>query len=383
MLKKTAWIFDYRPWVILFILQVPSVRNYYAASSIHYPLLTFTIVSILILGGAYLLLHNQKIQTYSAPVLRSKITTFVLLFLTIVISFFLYPRLEGIGRGGTGDDAMILPAQALFNGIGMYNVHLFDGAPVSPGPGWIAMNAIFVMTGTYGLFNTIYLGLIGFLVIWKKQKWISELNLMLLFLMLSFAVIEQIYSRQDLLAVGCGFLICVFLVEFFLDQQNFYWIGILAGLIATSRIIFIAFPILIMLIYYKKNPPVIVKFGLVSILTAIAFHLIGYFTSDFYQPLHLILNRAPDRVGLLFIVAGGLVSLVILFIALRHPGDSTKARLTWISILLFIPLFFISIGELQNGQFNLANWEAARYLLPALPVSLFAIFLPDSNIDNP
>jgi hypothetical protein len=382
-MSKTSWIFDVRPWILVLILQLPSIRNYFVSHSIHNPLLVYAIASILILVVGYVYFQNKRVQALSAPILASPITTILLLAITAAISYVLYPRLEGIGRGGTGDDAMVLPALAMFKGMGMYSVKLFDGAPISPGPGWIGLNAILVLAGIYGLFNTVYLGLASSLVWWKRPDWLPSMNAVLLFSLPSFAVIEQLYSRQDLLAIGCGFLVCVLLAEELLNLRNAVWIGILAGLIATSRIIFVAVPILIAVLYYKKNPPAFLRFGIAALLTTIVCHLAAYFTSAFYQPLHLILDRGPNRVGPILILIGGLVSLILLFFALRDPKTSPHRRITWTIVLLFTPLLFIAIGELLNGHFDLAQWEAARYLLPVLPLALFRVFLPQKKSAEP
>ena len=340
---RSTWWLDARPWILLGLLQIPSIRNYLVSSSLPSPLLIWGLVSLGILAGSYLFFHQPKVRT--------------LLAAFALASYLLYPRFEGLGRGGTGDDALVLPIQTLLRGEGLYSVRLFDGAPVSPGMGWLLANGLFVVSGTFGLMNTAYMGIAALLAAYRHPARIFPINASLACMLVSFAAIEQIYSRQDLLAIGWAFLMC----------------GLLA---ATARIIFLYFPLILVVIYWKKDARAALQFGLTAGITALAWHAAGIHLSNFYQPLHLLLDRGPNRVGIWLILTGGLAMLGGLILALRDPQGTGRRRFRWLALLTGLPLALISLGELLSGGIDFAQWEAARYLLPGLPIALFALFAP-------
>ena len=367
-----------RPWILLGLLQIPSIRNYLVSSSLPSPLLAWGLVSIGILAGAYLFFHQPTVRTLAERIFQSRFTTLVLLAAIALTSYLIYPRIEGLGREGTGDDALVMPIQALLRGEWMYSVRLFDGAPISPGMGWLLVTGLFVASGTFGLMNTAYMGIAALLASYKHPTRIFSINSSMAFMLVSFVAIEQIYSRQDLLAIGWAFLICALLVDDHLNLWNAVWIGLLTGLAATSRIIFLYFPLIIVAIYWKKDVWAALRFGLTAGISALAWHIAGILLSNFYQPLHLLLDRGPNRVGIWLILAGGLTMLGCLILALRDPQDTEQRRFCWLALLTVLPLAFISLGELLSGGIDFAQWEAARYLLPALPLALFALFAPAS-----
>lgn len=104
---KRIWFLDYRPWLLALLTQVPSIRNFYAASSIPNHFLVMFIVFIFVLIGSFLIFNNSKMEEFITRLLCSPIILVVLLLLITGVSFLVYPRIEGLNRGGTGDDAMI------------------------------------------------------------------------------------------------------------------------------------------------------------------------------------------------------------------------------------------------------------------------------------
>jgi len=169
---------------------------------------------------------------------------------------------------------------------------------------------------------------------------------------------------------------CGLLIEDHLNLRNAAWIGLLTGLAATARIIFLYFPLILVVIYWKKDARAALQFGLTAGITALAWHAAGILLSNFYQPLHLLLDRGPNRVGIWLILTGGLAMLGGLILALRDPQGTGRRRFRWLALLTGLPLALISLGELLSGGIDFAQWEAARYLLPGLPIALFALFAP-------
>ncbi len=370
---KRIWFLDYRPWLLALLTQVPSIRNFYAASSIPNHFLVMFIVFIFVLIGSFLIFNNSKMEEFITRLLCSPIILVVLLLLITGVSFLVYPRIEGLNRGGTGDDAMIQPIIAMVQGKWLYDISLFDSAPISPGLGWLFFNSIFTISGLFWLFNVIYLVAVVLLIILStKQIW--QANLIILYLISSFAFWEQIYSHQDLIAIGCSFVIIFLLLEKQNNNKYLFWIGMLTGIFSTSRIIFLWFPLVLTLIYYRKFPKFILHFSIPSIITAVGIHIIGIIGSKYYQPLHLLFDRGPNKTGIAVIVVGGIFTFLLSWYAFKAGKETFQKRIFWSSVLLIIPLLFIALGELLHSN-SIAQWEGARYLLPSLPICLFSIII--------
>jgi len=365
-------ILDIRPWLIVFIIQVISLRNFFVASSISQPLLVLLLSSAIFLGVFYVF-FNIKNESWLSKVLASKILTIILITVIWLIGQFVYPLKEGLNKGGTGDDAMQQPILAMMRGNPPYNIKLFDGAPISPGLGWLLLNAPFTLMGASSLFNIFYIGVTIILYV-KYRNNITLVNMTTISIMLCFSCWEQIYSYHDLLAIGFAIMIIFLITEYLMTSSlSAFFLGILAGVIATSRLIFIFLPALIALLNYRRFRKGSIIYGLIGTITAIGIHIVGYIESDYYQPLHL-LNRGSKMIPFWMIATGVILSGIALLVALNKLRDNFKNHLFFFSGLLFIPLFFISIGELIGDDFNLSHWEASRYLLPALPSFIFSVF---------
>jgi hypothetical protein len=370
-MRKLAWLLDARPWMLVILIQLSSVHNYFIASRIHYPALTVILVGMILLIAFYAYFHNPFIQRLSYRLLSSTALLVSLLVIIWMIGFIIYPIKEGLNQHGSGDDAMQQPILAMMRGEWPYDIKMFDGAPISPGLGWLLLNAPFTIFNAASLFNPFYLGLMSILfIIFRKRR--DTASAVLLSILACFTCIEQIYSYQDLLAIGCAFVIIFLLGEYYASNlPAVLGIGILSGFIATARVVFVFIPGLLALLWFKRQKQRAVLIGISGTLVASGFHLIGYLYSEFYQPLHLIQRgfRIPS-----ILIWGGVAAVgVATYLILRLPKDSFQSRLGWFAAVLVIFLLFILSGELIGVDFNLRYWEAAHYLLPAIPAGLYAI----------
>jgi hypothetical protein len=357
--------------MLALLIQISSLHNYFIASRIHYPALTVFLIGIVLLIAFYAYFHNPFVKKLSYRILNSSALLAILLVAIWIIGFIIYPIKEGLNRNGSGDDAMQQPILAMLKGQWPYDIKIFDGAPISPGLGWLLINAPFTIFSAASLFNPLYLGLMSMLfIIFRRRR--DTATAVLLSIMACFSCIEQIYSYQDLLAIGCGFMIVFLLGEY--TAYNLLaalGIGILSGFLATSRVVFVFVPGLLALLWYKRQKGPAVLIGITGTIVAVGIHLIGYVFSDFYQPLHLIQRglRIPP-----VLIGGGILAIgLAAILILRLPKDSFQSRLAWFAAVLMISLLFVLFGELIEVDFNLRYWEAAHYLLPALPVALYAI----------
>lgn len=376
--KARLSILDARIWLLIFIIQMTSLRNYYIASSIPYPSLVLVLSSVIMfIIFAHFFYSND--QSWIWKNLNAKGLTIILLIIMWGIGQFMYSRMEGLDMGGTGDDAMQQPVIAMMQRKAPYDIVLFDGAPISPGLGWILFNAPFTIFGVSSLLNGFFIGITVFLYIrFRKQTRIA--NMVLIATMLCFAGWEQIYSYHDLLVIGFAFMLVFLVAEHSLKSNtSAFFLGLLVGVFATSRLIFVFLPSLVGFIYYGRSKTEAIIYGVTGTTMAISLHIVGYLTNEYYQPLHL-LNRGSNNIPLWVVFVGGGVSLLTLLFAQNKLKECFQSHLFWFSTLIFVPLFFISVGELMGGGCNIKNWEAARYLLPALPCILWVIFESDHNI---
>ncbi len=145
--------------VLFLILFVPSLRAIF--KYLPQPeLISLFIGSVLLLFYFFIFNNNQitnRIFNTRKPVLW-----FVIIMITIfiIINFFIYPIADArklIGKGSTGDDAIIESAKQFLLTGDMYDVTLQGGASVSPGPGWILLNSIFVFGDCYFFFTPMYI----------------------------------------------------------------------------------------------------------------------------------------------------------------------------------------------------------------------------------
>jgi len=108
----------------------------------------------------YLIFKNRKIISQLSRIASIQWINIGIITVFIILTFFIYPVADArkaIGKGSTGDDAIIEPVKQLLSSGKLYDVKLYDGAPVSPGPGWILLNAPFVVFNCYYLFTPMYL----------------------------------------------------------------------------------------------------------------------------------------------------------------------------------------------------------------------------------
>ena len=370
-MNKLKWLLDPRPWILAVLIQISSLHNYYISST--FRKLPFSVLIIgLILAAAYILyFHSAAIHRLVYKLLNSYITLAILILVIWVFGFIFYPVMDGLNKSGTGDDEMQQPILAMMDGRWLYDVRLHDGAPVSLGLGWLVLNAPFTIFHVNSLFYPFYLGLMSALYI-KARKRVDTANAVLLSILVCFTCLEQLYSYHDLLAIGCSFMILFLLGEISLDMRlSAIGLGLLSGFAATSRIVFLFVPGLLALLWLKRWKTNALLVGIIGTVTAAAIHLIGYLNSEFYPALHLIGRgfRLPP-----FLIGLGLLALGIAFLLfLRRSRDSFESRLTWMAVLLVIPMFVVFFGELIGLEYNLGAWEAAHYLLPAMPAAFYAV----------
>ncbi|MBI5414096.1 hypothetical protein HZA38_01120 [Candidatus Peregrinibacteria bacterium] len=369
--------------LFLVIFIVPSFRNVYH----WFPFPELFAFLYLISGGVvfYVLFRNVVI-TFIEKV-PSKIIFLCGIVYLLIMSAFTFQvldwsnSLKSFRRDSTADDAMILSAQSFFDGAGMYNATLYDGAPISPGPGWILLNSPLSLSGLYFLITPIWLGIFLWMI-WKKSHHHFPVVFVLITLSMSTIFWTLTGVGHDLVSISFAIGI------FFLMTKNItketriltlLFIAIFVGIISTSRILFLILPcIFALIIPFTKRA---FLFFVTSLITALLFHFIFFELSSNYDPLHLF-SRGERSVGYDLMALGGILEIGIGALSLylyTHPKIQFAYKNILPLLLLFLPLFLISFGELRNVGFDFAKWEGANYLIPVWGMYLVTI-LGEMNV---
>ena len=204
---------DLRPWLMMLVLQIPSYRTIF--KFVPYPIISVIFLNVLAFIGYAIIFQNIWVRKMLTYLLNSYYITIFFIALLIGVNYYLYPRVDArkyIGRGSTADDALIETAKSFLAQRGLYNVRLYDGAPVSPGPGWILLNLPFTTSGLYFLLTPFYIGILSTLyIIFYRDK--LGANLVLLSLTSSPIFWELMVTGHDLIALGFGLIILLFLLD--------------------------------------------------------------------------------------------------------------------------------------------------------------------------
>ena len=356
-----------KTFLIVPFLLLPSARNIWkhfespwVMTGLYAAFLTTFVASILFLNG-----KNQLMR----KLLNSRYLLLVLGGAATAAGYILYARFDGLGWGSTSDDAFMLPIQSFFSGNNLYVVKLFDGAPISPGPGWLILNALFGFSALHPFLTFLYVVSSTYLFSLCNR----DFNLPLLFCMTSTIFWSLVGSGSDLVAVGFSLVLCIFLVENYLKNNiSVVWLALLIGSISTARIIFTPLPVLIGLLFLKRDMGLSIRFMFASFSINIAWHFAFYMLSDWYQPFHLF-DRGIGRVGYDLILIGSIGVVVLAGIVIQSCENNFVSRLRWFSFILTLVLGLVAFGELRSVHFDAASWEGASYLFVALPSVMFAI----------
>jgi len=307
--------------------------------------------------------------------------TWSLLLIMSLSAWVIYPladarKLEG--KGSTADDAMVEAAQGFWEQGHLYDVVLYDGAPISPGPGWVLLHGPLIWLGAYVLITSLHLGLLA--SIWRRVLSGSPLALNLALILLSSAILfwELLVTGHDVIALSvalCSLTLLIHAVAIEGRGQRWWlWgIAVLVGWVATSRVVFICYPLLMGLFLSRlRAQQAALIVGIVGTGVALAWHAWGYATHDFYQPLHLF-GRGERNVGLGLIWVGLLATLLTVGRVTWWLNLDRWRWLTGLGYCLLVPLATIAAGEWWSVAGDFARWEGANYLLPALlPLLLVA-----------
>lgn len=322
---------------------------------------------------------TQRFDLQKIAILSHPAAWIFLVLVLAVLNLVIYPQTRL--TPGTAPNALMEPAVAMLrNGANPYSVRLFDGAGISPGPGWILLNALFSLTGLITLLTPLYLFWAATMLA-KWSKLAAFLFVALLLLTLSFVQMSSI--GHDLPATSLALLALALMLHRYHENRPLFWLtAMLTGLLATARVPFIIMPVALSLCLSVVNRRRALQFALLSVGLALIVHLGFYLWAVhdgiFYQPLH-VFGRAKAGSSMLVLGLGGLIWLGAAWFTFRKVTHQPASWLIFLWVSVAIPFITVGVGELlSKGIFSLtvwANWEGKGYTVFTIPLLLAALAL--------
>jgi hypothetical protein len=288
----------------------------------------------------------------------------------------LYPGTRTTAARSSAPDALIDPALRLLSGIYPYADVLFDGAPISPGPAWIAAHAPLTAVGLIWLVVPVHLALATYMMCRRSPLLGAAFPVLTLalppFLQMSFV-------GHDLFAVGCALVTITLGINEQLSRRTRTWVlwSIGAGIVATARAPLIVFVFSLGLLIARDNSRLAVRFLAVAGLVALGTHALvwswGHTLGLAFQPLH-VFGRAGGS-GTLAIAIGALISLATAAYAWKDTSHPSQwLFFAWATTGL--PFVAVGVGELIIvNRMDWANWEGKVYAGFGLPLLIGAMLL--------
>ncbi len=257
------------------------------------------------------------------------------------VNLFIYPRVDALrfqGRGSDGDNALIDTAERLVTGQRPLYVATYLGNTPSAGPGWAALVALFVVTGTYALLTPLALGVLVWIVR-REGGGDTGTALALLLPLTSPGFWELSVTGSDLFAIGVLF-------------------AVLTPLAARGRLRSLGASVL----------------GVVLVVAAatsrVAFAYVTACIAAFMWRMKrsgALLAGAATAAVVAGVALAVLVALGSAGWALAQLDDEIDTWWRGLWVLLGVPLGAVSLGILAALGWELAVWQAASYLEVAVP----------------
>lgn len=348
------------------------------AENFHWPWVLYVLVAAILFAAA----RNCDLSKYK--VANSNLTWLSGAFILAVLNFVLYPATRNVANPSTAPNALIEPATALLEGKHPYSVILFDGAPISPGPGWIILNAPITLSGMMFAFIPIYLAISAY-ALSRIEAW--RANAFVFLLALSVCFLQMNVTAHDLVAFSlAGVALTVLAHRFQNNMILLALVAILCGVVATARLPFFLFPIAVAACLFHTDRAKAVAFGLIATFVLVSVHGVFFLWADqlsfFYQPAH-VFGRASKSQSVL--QTGFTVALWVV-ISVRLWLKTTSNLSSWFLLvwaIQFIPFAATGFAELFTSQGisidRLADWEGKGYLYFTIPFLASALVLPEGE----
>ncbi|MCL4305297.1 hypothetical protein KJZ99_05240 [bacterium] len=367
-------ILDWRPWLLLWSLQVPSLRALlkYLPESLHvliplYFVAAFAVYAWLVRTKSFRRLFNSRVLFVS------------LIALHVILNMTVYPYADALkfeGRGSPQDDALVVGGERLVQGLNPYEGETFKQEWVSAGPGWIVLSLPFVFAQAMELLSPVWVAVTaGCIALW------FGLRLGTLFLILCFSAPvfwELSVTGSDMLAMGCAFLL-VTIWSFRAWTRGGVvaksFSALLSACVTSSRIVFGYLLALIAGFLLRKSSKSGFAYGFAAIGLFVLIQLPFYlWNPERYFPLTRFFWAKGMLGPTLEIVSLLTTAATLLYLALRTEL-SERMWIKGVLVSLLVTMFWSALGDLQANQFEFAVWEGANYFGPLIPAALTFVLL--------
>ena len=275
------------------------------------------------------------------------------------------PELRALKLDSDIDDEFIVAAGNARQLRSPYAEALYTGNPISEGPAWVILNAIFGSRTMFPLLAPAYAALFA-IVVWRLTRAAGAATLALLVTLASTGVWESSFGG-DLAAAGfaiaSGTLLCLLApARLGLSIAG----ALLIGAVATVRLPFVVVPVLAALLLYRARArqaaSVVIACGAV---VAVGSHLIFWaMYRGGYPPLHLV-GQSAGSVGPLGVVIAGLLAAGVAFLLWRSWLEDAADVVFWQGVGLFGPFAIVAWQSIATVGLTGEDWT--RYVAPAVP----------------
>ncbi len=348
--------------LLCLVLVIPALRP--LVKFMPYPDVLVPCVAVGLFGGIGLLLHPPA---WAKRLLATPWPIVVGIMGLALFAAAVYPAVDArkyVGAGSDADDALIVGAQALAQGLSPYVFTTYFGNPLSPGTGWITLTAPFSLVGVEPL-----LGVLGLLLLLATLPDWPTRNRVGLLLLGCPLVWELTASGNDLLPLA--FLLTALTRGLLTRQPAWMTAGltVLLGTTMTGRVVLAAWGGLLGLLLWPKGKTQAVTLALASTAITVVWHALFYGLSPTYPPFHLI-GKGEALLPPLAWVPLALVGVVWagwLLWNMKRPPEQLLA------VALVVPFGLLALADLVARGGDMAAWEGANYIIPALPAVIIAL----------
>lgn len=307
-------------------------------------------------------------------ILSSRLLWIVVISCLAVLVFFHYSKkIHDPHYSSTAAPALIEPARQLEHGRDPYLVHLDQGAPVSPGPGWIILLAPLTLVGGVSFLTPLCLAISIFLVANRNP---TGAGVALLLILLQPLFISVSFLGHDIFAIPLFFaILCMLAERLAANDIAIACLAVLAGAFGNSRLPMVMLLFVLGIGLHRLRPRAGSIFLAVSLSITLLLHAVFYLWARkdgvFYQPLHLFRRAAKDGYGFeVAAIVAGLAAILWIMFRMRSTSQDWILAGGLLLAALFVPIGF---GELVRVGYILPLWEGSSYI--SFGLSLFALRL--------
>lgn len=349
-------------------LTVPSLGQIQKYLGTHtafiYPIIIFIIL---------LIAYKYRPKKILVSISERRVCLIALFLFVVLLSIFsfVYPFLNAgiVGGGGDRDDDLNISCRALLNGDYPYYQTTYLGNPLSHLPGSIILAIPFVILGNSAYQNFFWL-FIFFVFLWYYLRSSRKaLFIILIILMFSPAVLQEILTGGDLVTNSIYILIFTLMLinsavrKDLSAWQKITW-AIFLGIALSSRWNFILLlPLIFSLLLQKSNLKTAIKYTAISLSAFFSISLPFYlYDPNNFTPLTNSFNKINifgqilPHSGLFIVLSSGLFSVLF---SLQAMDKSRSVFLRNCALVQVFPVFCLVILDslrMQGVNFNFASY---------------------------